>query len=411
MALAPTSKAIGAVTAALQTRITSHTNGIPVTVGRPEKNATGRGLNLFLYEISYDPHLKNFPLDEGQKPPLWLVLKYILTAFEREDESDSAVAHEVLGLGMRAIYHDDLLRLEGLDAFNIVPALESNPEELHVTFDDAPSDLLAKLMEGGKEKFRLSIAFQVRPVMIASTEPPAYSLLVGVDYTQDPPEPVVIDDTQPPSVTASKYVGLEVIPSLGAIISEIKPTGFEVDEEVVIKGTDLHLSNLSVRLGTIDLPVTFQRPDELRFKVDSALVNGATISAGSHPISVIQTLSPEKKRGSNMLIGNLVPTLTTVTVVSKTLATSPPPPPNSVFATIKFTGVLLGNVTDDTVVALYQNGKVVKMLDVLTSSASQTARRLEMVNDDAVPQAEYMVILRVNGQQALLSPKINFVLP
>jgi len=263
---------------------------------------------------------------------------------------------------------------------------------------------LAKLMEGGKEKFRLSIAFQVRPVMIASTEPPAYSLLVGVDYTQDPPEPVVIDDTQPPSVTASKYVGLDVIPSLGAVISEIKPTGFEVDEEVVIKGTDLHLSNLSVRLGTIDLPVAFQRPDELRFKVDSALVNGATISAGSHPISVIQTLSPEKKRSSNMLIGNLVPTLTRVTVV-------PPPPPNSVFATINFTGVLLGNVTDDTVVALYQNGKVVKMLDVLTSSASQTARRLEMVNDDAVPQAEYMVILRVNGQQALLSPKINLVLP
>ena len=32
----------------------------------------------------------------------------------------------------------------------------------------------------------LSICFEVRPVMIAPADPPNYSLLVGVDYTQDP---------------------------------------------------------------------------------------------------------------------------------------------------------------------------------------------------------------------------------
>ncbi len=404
MALAPTSRAIGAVTRALVERINLRT-GIDVKVGRPEEHSDkGRFLNLFLYEISHDPHLKNFALDDGQKPPLWLVLKYILTAFNPNDptndsESDSPEAHEDLGLALRAIYEDDLLRLEGLDANTIVPALESNPEKLHVTFDESSAELLTKLMQSADEKLRLSIAFQVRPVMIASVEPPDYSLLVGIDYTTAPP------------VTTPKYVGLDVIPSLGVFISEIEPKGFEVGEEVTLKGTDLHLSGLSVRLGKIDLPVTMQRPDELRFKVDAAFINGATISAGSHPISVIQTLASGKKRSSNMVIGNLVPTLTAAHIV----------PPISVFATIEFTGVLLGNDTDDAVLAFYQNGRVVRMFDVLKLPPApppvpQTVRRLVMTADNLVPPAtvvvppgEYLMILRVNGQQAPLSPKINLV--
>ena len=395
MALASTSRAIGAVTNALRSRIASRT-GINVLIGRPEQNAGGsHNLNLFLYEISYDPHLKNFSLDEGQKPPLWLVLKYALTAYDvLTGESDSAAAHEDLGLALRAIYEDDLLKLDGLSATNILPALEGNPEELHVTFDESPVDLLARLMQGSDEKLRLSIAFQVRPVMIASAEPPDYSLLVGVDYTQTP-----VSETPQP-------VGLDIIPSLGAFISEIEPKGFEVGETVTIRGTDLHLSGLSVRLGTVDLPVTLQRPDELRFVVSGALINAAGISAGSHPVSVIQTLPTGKIRRSNMLIGNLVPTLTAANIV----------PPPGVFATIDFTGVLLGNDTDDTVLAFYQNGRVVRMFDVLTLPPApppvpQTARRLVMTANDVVPPGEYLMILRVNGQQAPQSPRVNLVAP
>lgn len=400
MALAPTAKAIGAVTAALKARISTRTGGMNVMVGRPEKNAGGeKGLNLFLYEISYDPHLKNFPLDEGQKPPLWLVLKYLLMSFQGGGESDSIGAHEDLGLAMRALYQDDLLRLDGLDP-EIRKPLESNPEELHVTFDEASIDFLAKLMQGSDEKLRLSIAFQVRPVMIASTEPADYSLLVGIDYTKNPPLPRV-DTTKTPPEKKSEYVGLDVTPSLGAYISEITPTGFEVEDEVTLRGTDLHLSNLSVRLGTVDLPVTFQRPDELRLKIAPALVNGATISPGSQPISVIQALPTGKKRSSNMLVGNLVPTLKSVKMIA---------PPAGKFAAVELTGVLLGKDTDDVILAFYKDGKVVKMFDVLSSSAAQTVQTLVIEKAaDAVPNGKYLMILRVNGQQAPQSPELNFV--
>lgn len=396
MPLANTSEAIGAVTRALMLRIGMRA-GINVLDGQPDHNTSTEHLNLFLYEISYDPTLKNLPLDEGQKPPLWMVLKYLLTAFDTDGKSDSFAAHMNLGKALRAIHEDDLLKLDGLPP-SITGALDSNPDELHVTFDESSVDLLAKLMQSSEENLRISIAFQVRPVMIASTEPPDYSLLVGINYTETPP------------ALTPDYVGLDIIPSMGAVIEEVVPKGFEIGEEISVKGTDMHLSGLSVRLGAVDLPVTFQRPDELRFKVDANLVNGAAMSAGSLPLTVMQTLASGKKRASNMFVGNLVPTLTATDPVLPLAE----PSPGTVAGTIDLEGLLLGVETDDAVLALYRDGRVFKMFDVLAPPAAppavpQTARRLVIAAGDAVPAGEYLVILRVNGQQAPQSPKVILI--
>jgi hypothetical protein len=417
LALADSARAIGAVTNALIERLSART-GLTVVSGRPEQGANaGQRLNLFLYETAFDPHLKNQPLDEGQKPPVWLVLKYLLTAFDDGGNSDSADAHEALGAGIRALYESDLLRLDGLAA-PVVQALGDNPDELRITFDESPVELLSKVMQGSDESYRLSIAFQVRPVMIASGAPPAYTLLVGVDYTQAPP--VERADTY-------KGVQIDVIPSLGSRITEGDPIGFEIGDEVALKGEDLHLSGLSVRLGPVELPVTMQQPDELRFIVNSSIVNGNTISAGSHPISVVQTLSLGRVRTSNLLIGNLLPTLTNAAIVSPVSVVPPPPgppppvpPPQMVFATIELTGELLGlnsgeilgRNADDAFMALYRDGRVARMFDVFTAPPApppipQQQRRIVMQASDAVPEGEYLVILKVNGQQALMSFPVN----
>src|SRR5712692_7682350 len=197
MALAKTGKAIGAVTDAISERLKSST-GLHISVGRPEPpgnvGAGGR-LNLFLYEAQFDASLKNVPLDEGQCPPLWLVLKYLLTAFDDDGKtSDTIGAYENLGEGIRALQELSLLPLTpGLPA-PLLKALSDNPEDLTITFDEASTDLLSKVMQGSDEKYRLSIGFQVRPVMIAAAELPSYSLLVGVDYTTVPVTPVVEGD-------------------------------------------------------------------------------------------------------------------------------------------------------------------------------------------------------------------------
>ena len=79
----PSSEAIGAVSDLLSARLSHALANIPVPLGRPDAGgAQGRALNLFLYRVGFDPHLRNEPLDRGQPPPLWLVLHYLLTAFD-----------------------------------------------------------------------------------------------------------------------------------------------------------------------------------------------------------------------------------------------------------------------------------------------------------------------------------------
>lgn len=401
MSLADSANAIGAVTRALKERIDRRT-GKSVSVGRLDQlPGNGEHLNLFLYEIAFDPHLKNTPLNEGEKPPAWLVLKYLLTAFESTEESDTPRAHDILGTAIRAIYQDDLLKLDGLTT-NTRP-LDSNPSELHVTFDESPSDLVAKLTQGTDETPRLSIAFQVRPVMIAPAEPGNYSLLVGVDYTQ------------PPVTLAPRPVGLDVLPSMGPVMTEMSPGGFEVGEEVTVRGNDLHLANLSVELGGVELPVVMQRPDELRFRVDPAIIGASGISAGSHPVTIVRKLpGTGKKRRSNALIGNLVPTLETALVPpgSSTVIAGTPGAPDLVHATIRIGGKLLGNAGDDVILALYRDGRVQGSFDVFTAVPDpqpplQPARELVMPAGGAVPVGDYRVILLVNGQQAPQSPGVR----
>lgn len=409
MALIDTSQAIGAVSSLLKERIDA-ISGLTTSVGRPsETTDTAPHLNLFLYEIHLDEHLKNTPLNEGETPPLWLVLKYLLTAYETAKDSDSENAHLHLGAGLRAIATEDLLRLQPTLSAAILDALSPNPSPLHVSFDEATADLAAKLMQGPDDKIRLSACFQVRPVMIASAEPGDYSLLVGVDYTQ------------PPLTLADPYVGIDVIPSMGPRIEEISPRGFELGEEVTLRGTDMHLANLSVMLGTVELPVIMQRPDELRFRVDAAIINASGISAGSYPVSVAMTLpGTGKKRRSNAVVGNLVPT------VSAVLPNVPPPPvvapntvtvnvgpPRTAFARIDLTGVLLGTAADDVILAFYRDGAVVRMFDVLAFPAApaQTAVQLVMTAGDALPAGDYNMILIVNGQQAPQSPIVHLDTP
>ena len=108
MPLTDSSRAIGAVTGLLAQRIELLT-GHNITIGRPEPpNGNGAGisnprLNLFLYEAVFDGNLRNTPLDKGQEAPLWLVVRYVMTPFDEEGDSDTADAYRVLGDGLHAL--------------------------------------------------------------------------------------------------------------------------------------------------------------------------------------------------------------------------------------------------------------------------------------------------------------------
>lgn len=391
MALEDSGRAIGAVTKLLQDHLIRR--GFAVAVGKPEEAAANDKrpkLNLFLYQTDFDGSLRNVSLDEQRPPPLWFCLKYLVTAFDDNESSDSADAHELLGRGVSALHELNYLRLDSLTATDVRRALEMSPEPLKITFDEAPADLLSKIMQGTDEKYRLSVAFQVRPVMIVPAEPPSYALLVGVDYTQ-----------APPAVIGEEGVGLAVLASLGAVLEEVEPERFEPGEAFEIGGADLHLGGLECWLGPAQLSIVAQRPDRMRVRAEGAVAFGATegpiaagsaIAAGEYPLSLRQLMPNGRYRVSNLLVAQLLPVVSSATLAAGDL---------------HITGLLLGRAEDDVLVALYQNGRVAGMFDSAAVSADQKSLTVSGAASKTAA-GSYLVIVRVNGQQARRSPAVVF---
>jgi hypothetical protein len=359
-------------------------------------------VNLFLYEVQFDGFLRNHPLDEGQAAPLWLVLRYLLTAFDDAEESDTVDAHEILGNAIRLLHGLNFLGPTGIPAA-MVAALDDNPEPLKLTFHESSSELLSKLMQGSDEKYRCSVAFEIRPVMIAASALPGYALLVGVDYEDD-------------TIIGEDGIRIPVLPSLGPVLTDVAPVSVDPGDTLTVTGIDLDLPNLSATLGTADIPITAQRTDSLRCAVDGAIAGGTVISAGAHGLTVAQQLASGRFRRSNPVVVGLRPVVTAA-VPQGIARTVPADPASPVAGSIDLTGVLLGGPQDDVFVALYKNGATARVFDTFTAPpppppppppvTPQTLMRVSIPVADPIEQGVYRVILRVNGQQARTSPTVD----
>ena len=391
MSLADSGRAIGAVTRLLQDHLIRR--GFEVTIGKPEEaadNDTRAKLNLFLYQTDFDASLRNVSLDERRPPPLWFSLRYLLTAFDDAEISDSAAAHELLGRGLGTLHELNFLRLDALVPGDVLRALEDNPEPLKVTFDETPAELLSKIMQGTDEKYRLSVAFQVRPVMIAAGVPPRNALLVGVDYTQ-----------APPAVIGEDGIGLAVLASLGALLDDAVPDRFEPGETLELSGQDLHLGGLECWLGGTQLSITGQTPERMTVRAEGPvpfggtegpIAAGGTLPAGEHPLYLRQLMPNGRYRSSNLLVAALQPVVAGATLAAGDLHVS---------------GLLLGRQEDDVVVSLYGEGATVRTFDTVTTSADQKALTVPAAATGTAP-GSYLIIVRVNGQQARRSPAVTF---
>lgn len=393
MAAADTPRAIGAVTRLLQDHLIRR--GLDVSIGKPEDAAAANPnakLNLFLYEVAFDPQLRNVELRRGDPPPLWLILKYLLTAFDASENSDSADAHELLGRGIAALQELSLLRLLPPVIPSVQAALQDNPETLKLGFDESTSELLSKIMQGTDERYRLSMAFQVHPVMIIPASPSRSTLLVGIDYT-----------TAPQTVIGEDGVVIDVIPSMGPTLDRVEPTAFEAGASIELFGDDLHGADIEVALGEQQLTIVERRPDRLRVTVEGTppapIADGSTLSAGEQALVVRRRLSPTRVRSSPIQLARLLPTVTGASLVGNDL---------------QITGRLLGRgpldaATDDVVVALYRDGATARLFDVVANVSNQNLLVVPGVATAGLAAGSYLVIVKVNNQQARFSPPV--VLP
>lgn len=387
---APSSEAIGAVSELLSTRLSSALNNLPVSIGRPDVAATsqgGRTLNLFLYRVAVDPHLRNEPLDAGQMPPLWLSLHYLLTAFDSARESDSAAAHRLLGQGMAALQELNFLRPP-----NTSLALVKNPEPLKLTFDDADVELLSKLMQGSDERFRLSAAVQVRPVMVRLETPPQHAPLVQTIG------PLVPQPSGPPAPA-----GITVLPSLGAVLDAIEPARFVAGTPVTLRGTDM-AGYTEVSLGTTLLPLAVHPDGTASFIVPAA----AALAANGYPLFILRTLPSGRKISSNAVLAELMPQVTGVALDGPLSVLPPGGATDPRHGSFTVTGSQLGGSTESVFASLVLDGRTLGLFEP-DAGGTQTQLRFTVPAAKALPPGSYRVVVRVNGQQAVESPALGWV--
>jgi len=374
MPLVDSIHAIGAVSAYLKSQLVLKTSAANVELGRPEEIPASNSFqfNLFLYQIDIDGQLRNQPLDEGQAMPVWLVLHYLLTAFDTARESETIAAHNLLGEGMLA-----------LQAMNFIEpnltALADNPEPLKVTFDTADSELLSRIMQGSDEKYRLSTAFQVRPVMLVPASEPRYSLPVK-------------------TVGQPGAEGATVLPSLGPKLETLSPEKFGPGDIITLTGLDIGTDIEEVRLGTKSFPVTAARPGEIQALIST----DTTLSAGSYPVTAILRLAGGRELSSNALLGHLLPQLVTASHGALTVQGG------NLYGSLNLSGNHLGGLDDALFVAFYRHGKIRLMLEA-TGTTAQTSLTVVVDDEHALAPGEYFIILRVNGEQATHAPSVDWV--
>lgn len=382
MALSASTEAIGAVSDLLSTRISARLSNLPVLVGRPSDAADVQGtrcLNLFLYRVAFDAQMRNTPVDAGQQPPLWLVLHYLISAFDSLHESESSAAHRLLGQGLVALQELNFLRPPVS-----MQALTRNPEPLKITFDDADPELLSKLYNGNDELFRLSAAFQVRPVMLATDAAPAYAPLVT-------------------SVGPPLNPGVAVLPSMGARLTALEPARFQAGEEVTLRGLDLGGYDTILLGGTAVVPLAGQpgdRGDVMRFRLPA----NTPIAAAGYAVTVSRTLPSGHLMTSSPVLGELMPVLSAV-ALSGPLTPANGNPGSPLFGSFTVTGAQFGGPSESIFAALYRDGAAQVQLEP-SAPATATSVTFTVPSALALPAGSYRVLLRVNGQQAVNSPEL-----
>ena len=161
-----TYQAIAAVTKLIHNQLfKAH---LEIEVGAPREDLKEK-LYLFLYETEFDPHLKNYSLSLRKSPVIWLILKYLLIAYDQKDPRISNYkAYQDMGMAIRILHESNFLDPTAQSDDFIQTALTPNIEPLKITFDATPPDLISKILGDVNSKFQYCISFQIRPIMINS---------------------------------------------------------------------------------------------------------------------------------------------------------------------------------------------------------------------------------------------------
>lgn len=261
---------------------------------KPSQPQQGPRLNLFLYQLSHNPFLRNqeIPGTGGNGygfPPLALDLRYMLTCYP-VTEADDLTSHLVLGDAMRVLHDtpmitEALIRTRGARAGDPIldGSLQGEYERIKLTVHTPELEELTKVWSALQSPYRLSVSLVVSVIQIESNRDRTY------------PAPVLERKIYP-------------VPFQAPSITAIRPERAGVGQTITISGENLGGSDVTLKIGEVSIPVTPATGSEIQVAIpdDPALEPGATsvrvvVGASEFPHSGFQ---------SNRAVFLLVPRIT-----------------------------------------------------------------------------------------------------
>jgi uncharacterized protein DUF4255 len=148
--------------------------GVKVSFLIPDEPPNDPTLTLFLFEVGEDPSARNRPrvLKSAppnvtiQKPPVALLLRYLMTAWGSTAETQQ----KILGLTIQALYDKAIISGPDLEIDDVTSVLEGTDEALKVTLSPLSLEERTRVWHAVQKPYRLSIAYEVRVVNLDSTE-------------------------------------------------------------------------------------------------------------------------------------------------------------------------------------------------------------------------------------------------
>jgi len=212
-----TSTAIGMVSESLRNLLVGEmtlTPAVDVTILAPDEVHGGRRINLFLYKVQENPHLKNmdWQVKRGEPaqlvpPPLSLDLFYLLTPYAQNDpQTGNTMAHKILGEAMRVFHEKPVVLQEYL-----VEGLEDAREQIKIMLNTPGLEELSQVWNTFAEPFRLSVPYQVSVVQLDMLPESEQAMArrvrqIGVPDVRAPFKPPVVTEMDPISGSAGTLV-------------------------------------------------------------------------------------------------------------------------------------------------------------------------------------------------------------
>lgn len=290
-----------------------------ITIGTPrsEQDNEESRINLFLYRIEENCHLKNqeipghgHPGDFG-RPPLSLDLYYLITAYGSKTDgtafADETWAQFLLGSAMQVLHEYSIIDERLIEVNDpghppiLHPSLRGQFERVKLYLEPLSLEDLSKVWTALTLPYRLSVAYKVSVVQIESLRPKHLAL------------PVM-------DISREESSRVHVVPFRQPQISSIEPIMAKSGQRLTIKGLNLG-SAVEAKIGRLSLTAVVLANGSIwvtlpaePYPADSPVPMEARLRAGPQSLQVVAEIPtmPGRRFSSNLAAFMLAPEITGV---------------------------------------------------------------------------------------------------